>query len=101
MILEIPPELETRLRPLADQQGETLESFALSQLEKLASIDNSHGADGNGTPETREERRARINAAIDEAQAVFAPINRVFGDPVAALMADKRADVEREIECGL
>ncbi len=103
MILEIPPELETRLRPLADQQGETLESFALSHLEKLASIDNGHGADGNGngTPETREERRARINAAIDEAQAVFAPINRVFGDPVAALMADKRADVEREIECGL
>ena len=51
--------------------------------------------------ETPEQRRARINAAIDEAQQDFAHINRVFGDPVKALEDEKRADVARAAERGL
>ena len=93
MTLEIPQELENRLRPLADQQGETLEAFALTQLEKLASIVSSHGANGHSAPETREERRARINAAIDEAQAAFAPLMH-GGDAVAQMDAEKRLNAE-------
>ena len=100
MTLEIPRELEMRLRPLADEQGETLEAFALTQLEKLA---RGRGAENSeiAPAETREERRARINRAIDEAQAAFAPVSRVFGDPVAALVAEKRADQERAQRRGL
>ena len=36
MTLEIPSELETRLRPVADAHGQTLEAFALTQLEQSA-----------------------------------------------------------------
>lgn len=36
LILEIPRETETRLRSIAQQRGETLESFTLTELEKLA-----------------------------------------------------------------
>ena len=100
MTLEIPPELEIRLRSLADQKGETVETFALSYLEKLAPVVSSHAAADHGAHETREERRARINKAIDEAQSAFAPIHRVFGDPVAALIAEKRADEERAEQRG-
>lgn len=42
MILEIPQDLELRLRSLADQQGETLEAFVLTQLEKLVRDTSSH-----------------------------------------------------------
>ncbi len=53
-------------------------------------------------PETPEARRARINAAIDAAQADFAHLREVFGgDPVAQLIAEKRADVKRAAERGL
>lgn len=98
LILEIPPQTETRLRSIANARGETLEAFTVSQLEKVAT---EHGATGPAKTETREQRRARIHAAIDAAQADFAHIKRVFGDPVSALMADKRADAQREEERGL
>jgi hypothetical protein len=40
LILEIPRETETRLRSIAQQRGETLESFTLTELEKLATDTN-------------------------------------------------------------
>lgn len=54
------------------------------------------GQDRNETP---AERRARIHAAIDEAQKHFAPLLH-GGDAVSQLIAEKRADVARELERG-
>lgn len=139
LILEIPPQTETRLRSIANARGETLEAFTVSQLEKVATENSATGAaevspmaralavkpvsssgpvdavadieelratraeelSGPAKTETREQRRARIHAAIDAAQADFAHINRVFGDPVSALMACKRADEDRAEQRGL
>lgn len=52
MTLEIPTELETRLRPVADAHGQTLEAFALTQLEQAIKIPSA--------PQT--DRRARLAA---------------------------------------
>ena len=54
MTLEIPTELETRLRPLADERGETLEAFALTQLEKLTRATGNNA----GAPELSPMARA-------------------------------------------
>lgn len=50
--------------------------------------------------ETSEERRARIHAAISDAQRHFAPMMH-GGDAVSQLMAEKRADNARAMERGL
>lgn len=41
LILEIPNETENRLRSIANARGQSLEAFALTQLEKSATDDNA------------------------------------------------------------
>lgn len=101
MILELPSDLQIQVEQLARQRGTDAQTIVIEATREV--VGATVGTNGNEThnSETREERRARINKAIDDAQADSAPINRVFGDPVSALMACKRADIEREEERGL
>ena len=98
MTLELPTDLQSQVEQLARQRGTNEQAIVIEATRALL---GAMSAPKTKRPETRDERRARINAAIDEAQADFAHINRVFGDPVVALIADKRADIEREEARGL
>ncbi len=72
---------------------------AVADLEELRAT-RAQELSGPAKTETREQRRARIRAAIDKAQRHFAPLLH-GGDAVSQLVAEKRADGERAAERGL
>lgn len=101
--LEFPTELEKQIERAALARGTDAQAFIIEATR--AAIEATTQATGDGfaaatSAETPAERRARISAAIDEAQKHFAPLMH-GGDAVSQLMAEKRADVEREAERGL
>lgn len=102
MILELPTDLQSQVEQLALQRGTDAKTVVIEATR--AGIGATFGGSTGGThqSETRDERRARINKAIDEAQATFAHLSGPpFGDAVLEMEAAKRADVEREIARGL
>ena len=78
MTLELPDELEARLKADARARGVAPETAVVE------AVNARYG-------ETKEQRRARIKAAIDEAQSHFAQF-----PPVGDFLEEKRADVARE-----
>lgn len=94
MTLELPTDLQSQVEELAAQRGTDAQTVVIEATR--AGI----GATNGTRPETREARRARISAAIDEAQRHFAPLLH-GGDAVSQLMAEGRADGERAAERGL
>ncbi len=95
--LEFPTELESQIERAAMVRGLDAQGFIIEATR--AAIEATDKATATGA-ETPAERRARISAAIDAAQADFAHL-RGAGDAVSQLLAEKRADVAREAERGL
>lgn len=101
LTLEFPPELESQIETAARQRGTDAQTVVIEATRAGIGVTNGTRP-ASGNTETRDERRARIHAAIDAAQADFAHLSGPpFGDAVSELMASKRADVKREIERGL
>ena len=98
--LEFPTELESQIERAAMARGLDTQGFIIEATR--AAIEATATATGatSGQAETPAQRRARIGAAIDAAQADFAHL-RGAGDAVSQLLAEKRADVAREAERGL
>ena len=81
LVLELPTEIESRLRAIADGRGESLEALALESLSQLAQQSPSDAA------KQREKRRAAVNAAYGSLSHL--PLGFDYLD-------EKHADVERE-----
>lgn len=78
LILELPAEIEERIKADARARGITPEAIALEKMSAL------YG-------ETPEQRRLRIQIAIKEAQSYFSQF-----PPVGDFLEEKHADVARE-----
>lgn len=97
ILLEFPTELERQVEMAAIKRGTNARAFIL-EATRAAIEANAQAPTANA--ETPAQRRERIRAAIDEAQKHFAPLLH-GGDAVSQLIAEKRADVQRESERGL
>ena len=102
------PELEKQIERAALARGTDAQGFIIeaaraaieATAQATAATGNGFTGAASGFAETPAERRARISAAIDDAQKHFAPLMH-GGDAVSQLIAEKRADVAREAERGL
>ena len=81
LILELPGEIESRLRAIADGRGESLEALALESLSQLARQSSDEMA------KQREQRRDAVNAAYGS--LAHLPLGFDF-------LTEKRAETERE-----
>ena len=100
--LEFPTELESQIERAAMSRGTNPQAFIMEATRAALEATDQATAVTSATSdkaETPAERRARISAAIDEAQKHFAPLLH-GGDAVSQLIAEKRADVAREMERG-
>lgn len=101
--LEFPTELEKQIERAALARGTDAPAFIIEAMRAALEANSpatAATASGSTGAETPAQRRARISAAIDEAQKHFAPLLH-GGDAVSQLIAEKRADVARELERGL
>ena len=97
--LEFTTELESQIERAAMSRGTNPQAFIMEATRAALETTDKATAATSATAETSAERRARISAAIDEAQKHFAPLLH-GGDAVSQLIAEKRADVARELERG-
>ena len=81
LILELPHEIESRLRAIADGRGESLEALALESLSQLAAQTSDE------IEKQREQRRDAVNVAYGS--LAHLPVGFDF-------LAEKRAETERE-----
>ena len=81
LILELPREIESRLRAIADGRGESLEALALESLSQLAAQTSNEMA------KQREQRRDAVNAAYGS--LAHLPLGFDF-------LAEKHVEVEHE-----
>ena len=81
LVLELPTEIESRLRAIAAGRGESLEALALESLSRLAAQ----------SPTDAAKQRNRRRAAVDAAYGSLSHLPMIFDH-----LDEKHAEVERE-----